>query len=124
MYSHLIFLLLFRADCICDRERTLVFCSFCCFSVGDARVKTVCQVLIKGLTEIGLYLESLCNAKICFQVFIHLKCGMKDRRYFIIDQQIEWLYVLYSECFYHPPPLLAIQIIKHFLTSRISASQR
>jgi len=33
-----------RADCICDRERTLVFCSFCCFSVGDARVKTVCQV--------------------------------------------------------------------------------
>ena len=44
------------------------------------------------------------------------------KRYFIIDQQIARHSVHYSECLYHPLPIYATQMIKHFLTSRISTN--
>ena len=42
-------------------------------------------------------------------------------RYFIIDQQIAWHFVHFSECLSNLLPFYATQIINSFLNSRISA---
>ena len=60
---------------------------------------------------------SLClvNSQCSLICFIGLK-----KRHFIIDQQIAWHFVHYSECLYHLPSLLSTQITTPFLTSRFS----
>ena len=40
----------------------------------------------------------------------------------MIDQQIVWHFVQYSECLYHHLLFYATQIIKPFFTSRISVN--
>ena len=44
------------------------------------------------------------------------------KRDFMIDKQIESYFVQYSKCLSNPPSLYAIQIIKHYLNSMISAN--
>ena len=69
--------------------------------------------LPKGLLDYGNYAPKY----LCVAVATRLV-----KRYFIIDQQIAWHFVHYSECLFHPLPFFATLTTNHFPTSRISAN--
>jgi len=59
--------------CICERPKTLVFCSFCCYSVNDSRVKTPCA------THPNKYLP--CDLLVCPQCISEYIVELKETTY-------------------------------------------
>ena len=53
---------------------------------------------------------------------INNKKKYANKRYSIIDQQIAWHFVDYSECLSNPLPFFETQIINPFLNSRITVN--